>query len=125
MSAPVMWSDAPGFAGVPPHQMNTNRFYGNQEPAQESRPGHQTSLYREQHRDDVEPCCSLYVHNVPKGATEEELRELFCKYGNVEKVRLKINTKIGPHAVYAFVTFEHLSEARAAMENLDGYNMRE
>lgn len=66
----------------------------------------------------------LYVHNVPKDSHEEELRQIFGRYGTVEGVRLKVNQKVGPHAVYAFVTFSSTEEAEVALSNLQGADIR-
>lgn len=67
---------------------------------------------------------NLYVHNVPKDSNEEELRSLFGRYGTVERVRLKVNQKVGPHAVYAFVNFASTAEAQIALNNLQGVDVR-
>lgn len=72
----------------------------------------------------IEPNPNLYIHNVPKDATEQELRELFSSFGTVERIRLKVNQKIGPQALYAFVTFSSTSEAQVALHRLNGYDMR-
>eukprot|EP00914_Ancora_sagittata_P021609 GHVO01042861.1.p3 GENE.GHVO01042861.1~~GHVO01042861.1.p3 ORF type:complete len:362 (+),score=70.17 GHVO01042861.1:1632-2717(+) len=70
------------------------------------------------------PNANLYIHNVPKDATEQELRSLFSHHGNVERVRLKVNQKIGPHAVYAFVTYTTPQEAEQALHELQNFDMR-
>lgn len=72
----------------------------------------------------VDPNPNLYIHNVPKDATEEELKDLFSGFGTVERIRLKVNQKIGPQALYAFVTFSSTAEAQTALQRLNGYDMR-
>eukprot|EP01053_Blabericola_migrator_P004452 Blabericola_migrator_1__4451@NODE_2382_length_2849_cov_138_772466_g1492_i0_p1_GENE_NODE_2382_length_2849_cov_138_772466_g1492_i0NODE_2382_length_2849_cov_138_772466_g1492_i0_p1_ORF_typecomplete_len664_score102_09RRM_1/PF00076_22/6_5e20SPOC/PF07744_13/1_1e13RRM_5/PF13893_6/6_9e13Limkainb1/PF11608_8/1_3e07RRM_Rrp7/PF17799_1/4_5e05RRM_7/PF16367_5/4_7e05RRM_8/PF11835_8/0_00049RRM_occluded/PF16842_5/0_0014RRM_3/PF08777_11/0_0013Nup35_RRM_2/PF14605_6/0_0018RL/PF17797_1/0_0022PHM7_cyt/PF14703_6/36PHM7_ len=72
----------------------------------------------------VEANPNLYVHNVPKDSNEEELRHLFGQFGNVERVRLKVNQKVGPHAVYAFVTFSTTEDAQRALNKLQGSDVR-
>eukprot|EP01054_Gregarina_sp_Poly1_P004452 Gregarina_sp_Poly_1__4451@NODE_239_length_10907_cov_182_631458_g210_i0_p2_GENE_NODE_239_length_10907_cov_182_631458_g210_i0NODE_239_length_10907_cov_182_631458_g210_i0_p2_ORF_typecomplete_len688_score116_99RRM_1/PF00076_22/1_9e18SPOC/PF07744_13/3_5e14RRM_5/PF13893_6/2_5e12Limkainb1/PF11608_8/1_2e06RRM_Rrp7/PF17799_1/5_2e05RRM_8/PF11835_8/0_00031RRM_7/PF16367_5/0_0007RRM_occluded/PF16842_5/0_0028RRM_occluded/PF16842_5/9_3e03RL/PF17797_1/0_014RRM_3/PF08777_11/0_028PHM7_cyt/PF14703_6/19PHM7_cyt/PF1 len=72
----------------------------------------------------VEANPNLYVHNVPKDSNEEELRHLFGQYGTVERVRLKVNQKVGPHAVYAFVTFSSTLDAQRALSKLQGTDVR-
>lgn len=72
----------------------------------------------------VEANPNLYVHNVPKDSNEEELRHLFGQFGNVERVRLKVNQKVGPHAVYAFVTFSSTADAQRALSKLQGSDVR-
>lgn len=49
---------------------------------------------------------------------------MFSTFGKVERIRLKVNQKIGPQALYAFVTFQTTSEAQAALERLNGFDMR-
>ncbi|EZG81482.1 RNA-binding protein [Gregarina niphandrodes] len=65
----------------------------------------------------------LYVHNVPKDSNEEELRSIFGQFGQVVNVRLKVNQKVGPHAVYAFVTFTTTDEAQNALMHLQGQDI--
>eukprot|EP01056_Protomagalhaensia_sp_Gyna25_P002441 Protomagalhaensia_sp_Gyna_25__2440@NODE_235_length_4246_cov_72_331828_g182_i0_p2_GENE_NODE_235_length_4246_cov_72_331828_g182_i0NODE_235_length_4246_cov_72_331828_g182_i0_p2_ORF_typecomplete_len659_score102_66RRM_1/PF00076_22/7_7e20RRM_5/PF13893_6/1_3e12SPOC/PF07744_13/5_7e11Limkainb1/PF11608_8/2_6e07RRM_Rrp7/PF17799_1/1_5e05RRM_7/PF16367_5/8_4e05RRM_occluded/PF16842_5/0_00032RRM_8/PF11835_8/0_00035RRM_3/PF08777_11/0_002RL/PF17797_1/0_0027Nup35_RRM_2/PF14605_6/0_011PHM7_cyt/PF14703_6/29PHM7_cyt/ len=72
----------------------------------------------------VEANPNLYVHNVPKDSNEEELRHLFGQFGTVERVRLKVNQKVGPHAVYAFVTFTSTEDAQRALSKLQGSDLR-
>eukprot|EP00923_Selenidium_pygospionis_P012321 GHVN01020856.1.p1 GENE.GHVN01020856.1~~GHVN01020856.1.p1 ORF type:complete len:665 (+),score=96.15 GHVN01020856.1:186-2180(+) len=74
---------------------------------------------------DSPPNRSLYVQNVPKDATQNELVNLFSKHGTVESVKLCVNQKIGPQGVYAFVKFANHAHASAAIDKLKGYRMRD
>lgn len=67
---------------------------------------------------------NLYIHNVPKEATEEDVRQYFSQCGEVENVSLRVNQKVGPHAVYAFVLYRHPEDARKCFETLNGSTLR-
>lgn len=57
----------------------------------------------------------LYVGNLNYSATNEEVAELFSKYGNVESI--KIIEKKG----FGFVEMSTQAEAEEAKEKLNGY----
>jgi polyadenylate-binding protein len=60
--------------------------------------------------------CNLYVKNFPPTTTEEELRELFGKYGEIESI--KMLPKEG-EALYAFVCFKQPDAAALAKQQLN------
>jgi polyadenylate-binding protein len=60
--------------------------------------------------------CNLYVKNFPPTTTEQELREYFGKFGEIESV--KIFSKQEGEAVYAFVCFKNPDNAAQAKANL-------
>jgi len=65
-------------------------------------------LYARKHRDnknDEGDDCTLFVANVPAGATLEALEETFSKYGDVKDIVLGGLTKDGAKHV-AHVVFE-------------------
>jgi len=59
--------------------------------------------------------CNLYVKNFPPATTNEQLKEVFSKFGIVESIR--IFPKEG-EAVYAFVCFTSPEAASSAKANL-------
>lgn len=65
---------------------------------------------------------SIYVGNLPFSATEDEVRELFSQYGEVESVRLMTDRDTGRPRGFGFVTMSS-QDAGAAMEALDGHAM--
>lgn len=56
----------------------------------------------------------LYVGNLKYSVTEEELRELFSRYGDVKNVRIIQNKGFG------FVEFDTLEEAEKAKNATNG-----
>ncbi|KAK6339279.1 Splicing factor [Orbilia javanica] len=57
----------------------------------------------------------VFVRNIDYAATEDEIRELFSKYGTVKSVRL-ISKGKGAHSGYGFLDFETAESAKASLE---------
>ena len=62
----------------------------------------------------------LYVGNLPFSATEEEIRNLFAKHGNVVSVNLIKDRDTGRARGFGFVEME---DSISAKQQLDGYEM--
>ena len=62
----------------------------------------------------------LYVGNLPYAATEDDLKNHFSKAGNVTSVALIIDRATGRAKGFGFVEMENDSEAKAAIEALNG-----
>ena len=62
---------------------------------------------------------SMYVGNLPWGATEEQIQNLFAEYGNVISVKLVTDRDTGRARGFGFVEMEP-DDARKAMSALDG-----
>lgn len=62
---------------------------------------------------------SIYVGNLPFTASEDEVREMFAAYGEVDSVRLMTDRDTGRPRGFGFVTMS-AAEADAAIEALDG-----
>jgi RNA recognition motif-containing protein len=60
----------------------------------------------------------LYVGNLPFTATEDEVRELFAKHGNVSSVNLITDRETGRPRGFGFV---EMDDPSAAMDALNGY----
>jgi len=60
--------------------------------------------------------CNLYVKGFPETMTEDELRNLFSQYGEIES--LKMHPPNEPKKLYAFVCFKKPDEASSAKESL-------
>ncbi|WP_371807658.1 RNA recognition motif domain-containing protein, partial [Arhodomonas sp. KWT] len=62
---------------------------------------------------------SIYVGNLPFSASEDEVRDLFAAYGDVNEVRLITDRETGRPRGFGFVRMAP-SEADAAIEALNG-----
>ncbi len=62
---------------------------------------------------------SIYVGNLPFGATEEEVQELFAAHGTVESVRLMVDRETGRPRGFGFVDMAD-SDAAKAINALNG-----
>ncbi|CAH2057643.1 unnamed protein product, partial [Thlaspi arvense] len=60
----------------------------------------------------------LYVAPVPKTATEEDVRQVFEKYGNVTEIILPKDKNTCERAAYCFVKYKKLEEGSAAIAAL-------
>ncbi|KAK6513391.1 Splicing factor [Arthrobotrys megalospora] len=57
----------------------------------------------------------VFIRNIDYVATEDEIRELFSKYGTIKSIRL-INKGKGNHSGYGFLDFETAESAKASLE---------
>jgi cold-inducible RNA-binding protein len=62
----------------------------------------------------------LYVGNLPYNTSEEDLRNLFAQYGNVDSVAIITDRDTGRSKGFGFVEFGDDNEARAAISALSG-----
>lgn len=62
---------------------------------------------------------NIYVGNLPFRTTEEELGELFAKYGDVESAKIVYDRDTGRSRGFGFVEMKNDDEAREAIEALD------
>lgn len=62
---------------------------------------------------------SIYVGNLPFTASEDEVRDLFAPFGEVESVRLMSDRETGRPRGFGFVKMP-ASDADAAIKALDG-----
>jgi RNA recognition motif-containing protein len=62
----------------------------------------------------------LYVGNIPRQATEEELREAFIPYGEVASVAVIKDKFTGESRGFAFVEMPSDTEAQAAIAGMHG-----
>ncbi len=70
-------------------------------------------------RESVTLGARIYVGNLPFSAGEDEVRDLFATYGDVQSVALPIDRDTGRKRGFGFVEMED-NEARRAIEGLDG-----
>ena len=62
----------------------------------------------------------LYVGNLPFSTTEDSLRDLFSKSGNVESVRIVTDQATGRSKGFGFVEMSSEEEANTAVSNVNG-----
>jgi len=63
---------------------------------------------------------NIYVGNLSFNTTEDDLREAFAQYGEVESASVISDRETGRSRGFGFVEMADGSEAKAAMEALDG-----
>ena len=64
--------------------------------------------------------CNLYVKNFPKEYTQEDLKNLFKNYGEIENIRLDTGKQTGNP--FAFVCYKEPTDAAKAKQNLQNHN---
>lgn len=62
----------------------------------------------------------LYVGNIAYSTTEQSLRDAFGQFGAVDEVAVIMDRETGRPRGFAFVTMKNDSEARNAVEQLNG-----
>ena len=67
----------------------------------------------------------IYAGNLPFEVTEEELREEFTAYGNVESVAIPTDKYSGRAKGFAFIEMLSVSEGQAAIAGLNGKTLKE
>ena len=65
----------------------------------------------------------LYVGNLPFSTTEQELRALFERHGEVGSVNVITDRETGRPRGFAFVEIEDAEVAETAMRDLDGSDL--
>ena len=65
----------------------------------------------------------LYVGNLPFTVTEDELRELFARHGEVQSVNVIMDRDTGRPRGFGFVEMNDSSAADDAMRALDGSDL--
>ncbi|WP_244228432.1 RNA-binding protein [Methylacidiphilum sp. Yel] len=65
----------------------------------------------------------LYVGNLPFRISENDLRELFEQYGQVNEINLIVDKMTGQSRGFAFVTMETSQAAQSAIDSLNGTSL--
>lgn len=63
---------------------------------------------------------TIYIGNLSYGATEEDLKEEFSKYGSVKRIVLPTDRETGRMRGFAFVEMESDGDEDTAITELDG-----
>jgi RNA recognition motif-containing protein len=66
---------------------------------------------------------NIYVGNCPYDVTEDQLRDLFAAYGEVEKVNIITDRDTGRPRGFAFVEMTEASAAEAAIKGVNGTDL--
>ncbi|KAK9474294.1 eukaryotic translation initiation factor 3 subunit G-domain-containing protein [Dipodascopsis tothii] len=73
-------------------------------------------MYRD--RDDS---ATIRVSSLSADATEDDLRLLFERFGRIARLFLSRDRETGRTKGYAFISYDEISAAAAAVERMDGY----
>ena len=65
----------------------------------------------------------MLVRNLARTTTEEELNELFTRYGAVQSCTLVMDAKTGESKGFGFVEMPKAGDAKAAIKNLNNIDM--
>ena len=67
---------------------------------------------------------NIYVGNLPREATEEDLRKAFEAFGQVTSAKIITDKFTGDSKGFGFVEMSNSSEAQAAISGLDGKDLK-
>lgn len=67
----------------------------------------------------------LFVGNLPKDLTNEELTDLFSIYGKVESAKIITDVDSGESRGFAFVEMSSQLEGKNALEKLNGHSLKD
>lgn len=67
---------------------------------------------------------NIYVGNLSYSASEDDLRQTFEDFGEVASARIIIDRATGKSKGFGFVEMRNAQEARAAIEGLDGKELK-
>jgi RNA recognition motif-containing protein len=62
----------------------------------------------------------VYVANISFNATEQDIRDLFAEYGEIESVKMITDKYTGQSRGFAFVEMESEEDAKKAISALNG-----
>lgn len=65
----------------------------------------------------------IYVGNLSYNTSEDELRDLFSQYGNIEDIKLIIDFSTGRSKGFGFVTYASPKECEIAVEKANNFEL--
>ncbi|MEW6052580.1 MAG: RNA-binding protein [Nitrospirota bacterium] len=66
----------------------------------------------------------MYVGNIPYNATEDDLRELFSEYGEIESLKIMKDQFTDRSKGFGFIEMVNEEDAKKAMATLNGKNFK-
>jgi len=72
-----------------------------------------------------EPSNNLYIKPLLQTTTEDDLREMFEKFGPINTSKVMVDKATGQSRQIGFVRFEHLKDATAAMQKMNAHKLEE
>ena len=67
---------------------------------------------------------NIYVGNLPREATEDDLRQAFEAFGEITSVKIITDRFTGDSRGFGFVEMPNGTEAQAAISGLDGKDLK-
>ncbi|MGD8535649.1 MAG: RNA-binding protein [Candidatus Aminicenantes bacterium] len=67
---------------------------------------------------------NIYVGNLPREATEDDLRKAFEAFGEVSSAKIITDRFTGDSRGFGFVEMSNSTEAQAAISGLDGKDLK-
>lgn len=67
---------------------------------------------------------NIYVGNLPREATEEDLRKAFESFGEISSAKIITDRFTGDSRGFGFVEMSNNSEGQAAISGLDGQDLK-
>jgi len=67
---------------------------------------------------------NIYVGNLPREATEDDLRQAFEAFGQVASAKIITDKFTGDSRGFGFVEMSNSTEAQAALTGLDGKDLK-
>ena len=65
----------------------------------------------------------IYVGNLSYNTTEDELRDFFSQFGNIEDIKLIIDFSTGRSKGFGFITYGSNQECESAVEKANGVEL--
>ncbi len=66
----------------------------------------------------------LFIGNLSYNATEEELNDLFARFGEINSVKIVKDFESGKSKGFGFIEMANEAEANVAIQNLNGYEYK-
>lgn len=80
--------------------------------------------YSNKDQNDLETSYKrLYVGSINFKITEEDLKNIFRNFGELDFVKLHINPETGRSCGYAFIQYKRAEDARKALDVMNGYEL--
>ncbi len=67
---------------------------------------------------------NIYVGNLPREATEDDLRQAFEEFGQVDSAKIITDRFTGDSRGFGFVEMPNSTEAQSAISGLDGKDLK-